>query len=145
MFTVDAAGFDYQTAVIWAGRNNAGDPATVLADIAAMVGFLKPVNKRFVVISVLNGNYPGESIGGDGYDKIVNQINAKLRERYPNNYLDVREMLIRNYNSAQSGDVTDANNDVPPRSLRSDEVHLNEAGKALVAQTVKNFFTQNNW
>jgi lysophospholipase L1-like esterase len=105
------------TDVFWAGRNNYGSQATVLSDIASMVAALTPP-KRFLVMSVINGAYPGEGLGGSGYSKII-ALNNALASAYPNNYFDVRSFLVGQYDPTNPSDVIDHNNDVPPSSLRA--------------------------
>jgi hypothetical protein len=148
---VAATGMSNYITVIWAGRNNIGEvatltgnpssPDTIKADIASMVASLSPP-KRFIVLSVLNSEYPSEYKGGSDYDVII-QLNNDLAALYPNNYLDVRSYLVSQYNPNSPQDVTDFNNDVPPTSLRADAIHLNAAGDALVAQQIANFITTN--
>ncbi|MBO0951217.1 hypothetical protein [Fibrella forsythiae] len=140
--------WDTNIAVIWMGRNNYTDTATVLADIAATVATLKSVRKRFIVMSVLNGNYgstgTGEYMGGNTYNTMMS-LNATLRATYPRNFIDIRELIVRNYNPAIAQDLTDHDNDITPSSLRVDNVHLTVAGYQLVAQAVYNFITQRGW
>lgn len=142
VFIPDTTNTDFNTNIIWAGRNNYTNQATVLSDIAAMVALQKTVEKRFLVLSILNANI--EPIGSTAYNQII-ALNTALRAAYPRNYVDVREALIRAYDPAQPQDVTDFNNDVLPSSLRSDALHLNTAGYGVVAQTIKNVLTLKNW
>lgn len=125
--------------VIWAGRNNYTDPVTVKADIAAMVASLG--HTRYLVMGVINGNYPpGENVGGSGYNTIVG-LNADLATLYGTRFIDIRSYLISS-GLADAGitptsqDLTDIANDIVPLSLRADNVHLNTAGNALVAAKV---------
>jgi lysophospholipase L1-like esterase len=132
------------TAIIWAGRNDYSTPTTVEANIASMVAALG--HNRYVILSVLNGS--GEVKGSAGYGQIIS-INTYLAALYPNNYIDVRALLVAAYNPLDGQDVTDHGNDVPPASLRvpADPVHLISAGYAIVANAVYtrlNIGTQNN-
>jgi lysophospholipase L1-like esterase len=110
--------------------------------VAAMVAQIKPVNKKFVVLSVLNAS--DEGTGTARYTAIT-ALNEELKALYPYNYIDVRRALIRAYNSGNSADVTDVANDVVPTSLRSDTVHLTTAGYAVVAQQIFQFITLKGW
>ena len=121
--------------IIWSGRNNYTDTATVLANIATMVADIG--HDGYLILSVLNGNYvPYEAIGGDGYNLIIS-LNNQLSAIYGSKYLDVRSILVAAYNPSIPQDVTDHTNDIPPSSLRSDNLHLNTAGDALVASSIK--------
>ena len=121
--------------IIWAGRNNYSDGATVLADVAAMVAAIG--HDGYLVMSVLNGSYGGYEIpGGVGYNQII-AINNSLAATYGSNYLDIRKILVDSYNPALPQDVIDHNNDTPPTSLRSDAIHLNTAGYAAVAAAIR--------
>ena len=130
--TVDTAHQSWPT-IIWAGRNNYTDPTTVEADIASMVAHLGHSN--YLVLSVLNGNFAGESIGGANYNLIIG-INNSLAATYGSHYLDVRSYLVSLYDPSQPQDVIDHSNDVVPTSLRFDNIHLNDAGYQDVANYI---------
>lgn len=135
---------DFKTVVFWLGRNNYSDPSTVKSDVAACVQFLKPQDKRFIVMGVIT--WYGEGTGTGGYNTIV-QLNNDLRALYPQNFIDIRAALVRSYDPAQPNDVIDYNNDNIPRSLRqsSTDGHLNDAGNQIVANTVFQFLTNKGW
>jgi lysophospholipase L1-like esterase len=117
--------------VIWAGTNNFNAPSVVLADIAAMVAALG--HTRYLVLSVLNTNV--QTTGTPEYNEII-ALNASLASAYGIHYFDIRAYLVSQYNPGIPQDVTDHGNDVVPSSLRSDLIHLNTPGYALVAQRV---------
>jgi hypothetical protein len=73
------------------------------------------------------------------------QLNADLQALYPDNYLDVRSWLIAHYDPNNSQDVADLANDVPPSSLRYDDIHLRNEGSVLVAQRLKAFIDTKGW
>ncbi|MDB5539301.1 MAG: hypothetical protein JWQ89_1028 [Devosia sp.] len=121
-----------RTAWIWAGRNNYSDPTTVKADIAAMVAALP--HTRFLVAGIPNGNYATEYLGQPGYNAII-ALNADLAALYGPRYVNVRGALVAAANPVT--DATDIANDVVPGTLRSDNIHLNDAGYATVAAAFK--------
>jgi lysophospholipase L1-like esterase len=123
------------TVVIWAGRNNFLSPDTVKADIAAMVAALTSP-KRFLVLGITNGESGAEYQGGANYNAIVT-LNADLAALYPDNFLDIRAVLVAQYNPGIAQDVLDFGRDIVPSSLRSDQWHLNTAGNAIVAAQVE--------
>lgn len=117
-----------RTAWIWAGRNNASAPGTVKADIAAMVAHLG--HERFIIGGVINGNYENEFAGGGQY-AVITALNADLGALYGERFIDLRAALV-----AAADPVADAiwiERDTVPGSLRSDDIHLNDAGYAIVA------------
>jgi lysophospholipase L1-like esterase len=118
--------------IIWVGRNNFASPATVKADIAAMVAALT-TPARYLIISVFNGTT--EPSGSANYTTITT-LNNELSVLYGANYLDARALLVAAYNPALPQDVVDHSVDVPPNSLRADTLHYNTAGAKLVASAV---------
>ncbi|HKB92184.1 MAG TPA: GDSL-type esterase/lipase family protein [Opitutaceae bacterium] len=121
------------TTIIWAGRNNYADPATVKADIAAMVSALG--HTKYLVVGVINGNYSGEYSGQSGYATLV-QLNTDLAAAYGSHFVDIRTCLVSHYDPNNPQDVADHAKDIPPTSLRSDPIHLNTAGYSVVANNL---------
>lgn len=106
--------------VIWAGRGNYLNSARVQEDIAAMVAALQQSTSCYLVMSIPNGEYPFEWKGTEDYNKIVALDNALSATYSPgNHYLDIRSALVALYNPNNPADVMDHNNDVPPYSLRA--------------------------
>lgn len=143
-FLADSLGYDSWTALIWVGRNNYTDPSTVIADVKSIVQWLKPTGAHFAVLSVIKGEYSYEYAGAQGAQNI-DGINAALKAAYPDNFIDVETTLVNSYNPSLPQDIADHNNNIPPTSLRSDTVHLNDTGYTVVAQQVKSFIASRNW
>lgn len=121
-------------AFIWAGGNNYEQPAVVQADIASMVGALQ--NPSFMILAVTNGDFGGYTRrGGEGWSFITG-LNAVLGSQYGDHFVDVRTILISNYDPSDPQDVLDFRDDIIPSSLRSDQAHLNTKGYGIVAQAV---------
>jgi len=121
--------------IIWAGRNNFTDTATVKADIAAMVSALGS-NPNYLVLSIMNGSMGAtEMKGGANYDIII-ALNKALERTYGSHYFDIRKAVVDAYNPSIPYDVYCYNQDIPPLSLRGDSLHLNDAGYLVVAQKV---------
>lgn len=118
--------------IFWVGRNNYNDPTTVIADIATMVAALG--HNRYLILGITNSN-PGEQIGNSGYDIIV-ALNNTLESTYKERYIDIRKFLVDAYNPSIPQDVTDHGLDLPPTSLLSDNIHLNDLGYSKVAQRI---------
>ncbi len=126
--------------VIWAGRNNYENPNAVISDIISMVEKLK--TRRFVILGVLNGE---REIKGGGGQLVITKINKDLAKLFPNNFIDIRSILVAAYDRNAEKDVADNQNDVPPASLRSDGLHLNTAGYQRVADEVLKFLKDKKW
>jgi len=130
-------------AVLWVGRNNYTDPTQIQSDIAAMIA--AHPNKKFIVLSVLNGDFPGETLGLANWTTIT-QLNAALKSAYPANYIDIRATLVAQ--GAPGTPYADASayaNDMVPSALRGDQIHLNQAGNGLVAAAVQSFILDKGW
>lgn len=124
-----------RTAWIWAGRNNYTSPATVKADIAAMVASLG--HDRYLVGSIINGEYTGEYSGASNYNTMM-QLNADLAALYGLRFVDVRTPLVAEGAPGGSAEnATDYGRDIVPSGLRSDNIHLLNAGYAIVASAFK--------
>lgn len=132
---------DTATTLLWMGRNNSGRPHEIYADVHAAVRQLKALNARFLLVSVTNGG--GESAGSPYYYHAVN-LNHLLRREFPGEFVDVRTALIRAA-SADANDQADRAADIPPRSLRTDNVHFNDAGQQRIAELLAAELTRRGW
>ena len=130
-------------AVFWAGRNNYSDPTLVLADIAAMVAYHP--NRKFIVLTILNGDFANETVGLANWT-IITQLNAAILKAYPDNSIDIRSILVaKGAPGTPYADATDYANDMVPSTLRGDQVHLNDAGNGIVAAQVQSFLLGKGW
>jgi lysophospholipase L1-like esterase len=101
--------------IIWSGGNNHNDVNQILTDIASMVAALTPPACYLVIGDINREQAP---IGTFDFNNFV-ATNTSLASIYGNNYLNIREILVQNYNPALPLDVADYNNDVPPASMRA--------------------------
>jgi hypothetical protein len=125
--------------VIWVGRNDIGvnTSSQIVANIQAIINIL-PSPKRYLVLSITNGDVPAEWSGGATYTEIMND-NAALQAAFPNNYLDVRTPLVASYNTSGSWatqDAIDNGHDVPPASHRAVFGPVPMAAVTTTGQTV---------
>jgi lysophospholipase L1-like esterase len=120
--------------ILWAGRNNYDQAQTVLRDMEAMVSALALAGNtnRFLVLGVINSSYGGYEDRGTLPYRLIVDLNRALAERFGDRFVPVREILIDAYDSKNAGDRLDFSHDVPPGSLRSDALHLNESGYELL-------------
>lgn len=138
------APYDDDVHIFWPDRNSDwSQPDVIDADLAAMVARLG--HKKSVAMSVLNGNYANEYIGQSRHTQML-EINRRRAKAYPANYLDIRSILVaQGASGAPYEDATSYGNDIPPSGLRSDNIHLNTAGYAIVASAVRNFILLKGW
>lgn len=113
------------TAWLWMGRNGAQAGYSVLTDIAAAVASLG--HARYLVGAIL----PSTADSGASLTQLV-VLNGQLETAYGARFVNLMAVL----RAAASGadDASDVAAGFVPRSLRSDHLHLNDAGYALVAQ-----------
>jgi hypothetical protein len=136
-FVVDTSYHNGGFTIIWAGRNNYSNPAQVESDIANMVASL-PSPKRFLVLSVINGNYTNEYVGQSNYNEIAS-LNAALASTYPQNFLDIRSLLVAQYDPSNPIDVIDQGHDVVPFSERAAD--LSGTLTTTISSTTQTAFT----
>jgi hypothetical protein len=115
-FVVDTPYTSY-IPVFWEGENNFFARAQILSDIAAQVATV-PSERTYLVSSITNRDVLSDWIGGTCYNEIV-AINNQLANIYGSHYLDVRQLLISNYDPTLATDVSDYNHDDVPTSLRA--------------------------
>lgn len=133
----------------WYGRNNLTATAQVVGDISSSILHQQALDKRFLVLSVLNGT--NEASGSANYNSIIT-LNTQLMQSYGRRYVDVRSYLV-NYGLADAGitptaqDTTDISGDCIPTSLHatSDTIHLNAAGYTVVGNLVATRLAELGW
>ncbi len=101
--------------VIWSGANNHNAVSTVLADIASMVDALASP-ACFLVMGDINDELSPK--GTPDYNSIIS-TNQSLAAQYPNNYLNIRELLVEAYNPSLTLDQQSYAQDIPAASLHA--------------------------
>lgn len=110
---------------LWLGRNGASEGHEVVADIAATVAFLG--HRRYLVGAVLpSASDDAEALAG------VSALNAALLVGHGSRFVDLVALLQMGHDGSAE-DLADVAAGLVPRSLRSDAIHLNDAGYASVA------------
>ncbi|RFU49228.1 hypothetical protein D0B32_05320 [Paraburkholderia sp. DHOC27] len=127
--------------VIWAGRNdiNTLQTGSTISNIARMAAHVK--RGRYIILSILNG--AGEGSGTEKYDRVIS-LNQQLAERFPDNFIDIRTVLVDDANDTAT-DQMDRAADIVPTSLRVDTQHLSAGGYRIVAQHVATFIQNHGW
>ena len=132
---------DANTFVFWMGRNNSSRPHEVYADLHASIEHIKALNGRFLILGVLTAST--EMAGNAYYYNAIN-LNNLLRREFPDQFIDIRrELILAGQPSGQ--DLIDRQSDVTPTSLRSDTLHLNDAGYQVVAAALARELLGHGW
>jgi hypothetical protein len=103
--------------IFWEGRNNAFAPSQIASDIAAQVQTVGP-GQAYIVVGLTNDNQAPEWSGGYTYLRLV-ALNNQLASLYGSRFLDVRPLLVAQYDPSLITDVSDYQHDVVPTSLRA--------------------------
>jgi hypothetical protein len=145
LFVPDSFNKENWVNILWTGRNNyftgvsdldaARD--SVLDGVARFADSMGS-NKRWLVLGVTNKADSSEYSGTDIYNSII-ELNETLADLYPKHFIDIRRIIIGNYDPLEPQDVIDFSNDVPPDSLRSDTIHFNTDGNTIVANTIADY------
>lgn len=118
--------------VIWVGRNNITDSATIINDIRQMIDSLG--HDRYIVMTVLNRT--DETNGTSGFNSVI-KVNNGIFSNFIGHVFDIRRFIINSYNPSLPSDVAAYNDSVPPPSLMSsDPIHMNGIGYRLTAQRI---------
>jgi len=86
----------------------------------------------------------GEGAGTTAYDDIIT-LDSGLAAVPRIHYIDVRSLLVAACEPNNPQDVTDHANDIPPSSLRYDNIHFNAAAYAIVAKAVADRISAPGW
>lgn len=134
---------------LWMGRNDVGRPgwSNIPALLDACISRMRPLHKRFVVVSVTNGQTEG--IGSGNYNAIVAH-NEYLAEKYGERYYDLRSDFIQNGLdvagiSPTSDDLAAIAADKPPPSLMYDNVHPTSVGYNVQRTLFANWLTSKGY
>jgi hypothetical protein len=139
-FHPDTYGTEGWINIFWLGRLNLSELGRVASDTQKCIASL--TTDHYIVLSVLTGASEGNGTATH-YNTVA--LNNYLSQMFPARYLDVRAALIKAYDPANLQDVADYAADTVPSSLRSDAIHLNEKGHAVVAKAAADFITTHGW
>lgn len=161
--------------ICWCGHTNYNStnvnsgtgPDTIMPTLLRMADLLPP--GLFRPIGLTNG--PADPKGSDGYKTIVEDgivdgpdpenpdpatrtaLNERMADAFGASYAEVRGYLVSNGldmagMTATTTDTANIQNDIPPRSLRTDggnPAHLNDAGKYVTAQRLAQLLREGGW
>lgn len=146
----EASTYENMVQTIFMGRNNVLSEtfeSDLLRDVEGCVANLKPHNKRFVVVSVTNGQT--EPSGSLNYKKIVS-ANEKLSQLYGDYFFDLRKHLIDHglddagLEATPDDELAISEDRIPP-SLLNDNVHPNAIGYQVVGGAIISFLKNKGW
>ncbi|MBY5821499.1 SGNH/GDSL hydrolase family protein [Rhizobium leguminosarum] len=128
--------------VFFCGTNGPDAGHTVLGDIQAAVAAM-PAGTKFLVLPSFNSS--NEPVGSAGYiNKMAN--NAAVAAAFPDNWLDIRSMIIALQAPGQPyQDGTAYADDVISAALRADGLHLNALGVSLYAGFIGDWIIAEGW
>ncbi|MCV9960998.1 SGNH/GDSL hydrolase family protein [Pararhizobium sp. BT-229] len=122
---------------IWVGRNNAADGRRIEDDVDAMVKHVG--HDRFLIASITT-----RASDKDSRLAAIHQVNANLQNKYGDRYVDVLSILLQS-GTDKEGDAKFLKRGIVPKSLRSDDVHLNDLGYSLVAKAFVDRTNKMGW
>jgi len=125
--------------LLWAGRNGFKTltPAQIIADIDLMIAHV--VGGRWLVFGILPS-----TLDSAGDIATLNTFNAALATAYGSRYVDMKAAM-QAAGDGSANDIADVAADYTPRSLRSDELHPNAAGKAVIASRARAAIMSFGW
>lgn len=143
-FIIDQSEWSRKITVIWSGRNDIFSNfsnESIIENIDLMIHSING-NNRFLILGVTDAAF--ESIDSSGFKQII-ELNKLLSATYPENWLDVREILVNSYNPELPEDVAAFNAGKIAPSLFVDGLHLNDSGNKIVAKAVYTFIKSKGW
>lgn len=127
--------------IYWTGHNNPTPASTVVADINTAIAHQTTTGGKYLVLSPLQNS--GDSYLGTNYNNKLS-LRSALQTAFGSNYVDVQAALLANGNGSAPDNNAIAQGYTPP-SLQSDQIHLNDAGYAIVAATVQAALVAKGW
>lgn len=138
--------------IIQLGRNEFDRVEANVAAIRDLVSTLTPLSRRFVIPLVLPTGYaqdgsvvdPIEPTGSERRLRIE-AMNTAIKTAFPGSWLDLLPILQAR-GDGSAGDNADIAAGFTPRSLRTDFLHLNAAGRSIAGQYgYAPFITAKGW
>jgi len=148
-FVPDVSGHDFDTLIVFLGRNNLTLPGDIQRDIGLCIGAQKTAEKRFLIITPPNGGsitagVPTDEGTGSSNLVSIQQIEAWAVQTYGDRVLKVREYSYQ-FNNGSADDLDDVAKETVPRSLRIDSVHWTTYFHGKVADWIENEINRRGW
>ena len=135
-FAPDIGTHGFDTWLIFMGANNIAGVADIKRDIAAAVNAMKPVDKRFLVMTPVTGDPANVAY--------CEQIEDWASQTYSDRVLKIREFSFQ-FNDGSVGDLADVANGIIPRSLRGDNIHFTTFFHGKIAELVAAEINRRGW
>ena len=135
-FAPDIGTHGFDTWLIFMGANNITRPDEIQRDIAAAVNAMKPVDKRFLVMTPVTGD--------SRYVAQCEQVEDWASQTYGDRVLKIREFSFQ-FNDGSAGDLADVANGIIPRSLRVDNIHFTTFFHGKIAELVAAELNTRGW
>lgn len=148
-FVPDVEKRDFETMIIFLGRNNIGAVDDIKRDIARCVSLQKTAEKRYLIITPPNGGTrtAGQSTNeGTGSFALqsIKTIEDWAVQEYGDRALKVREFSFQ-FQDGSADDLDDVAKETVPRSLRIDGVHWTTAFHTQVFTWIHNEIARRGW
>ncbi|MFF0942683.1 SGNH/GDSL hydrolase family protein [Kocuria sp. CPCC 205300] len=143
---------------IWVGRNdlrpesegpNASTPLDrILPRVQSMIDYLTPAVRRVMVLEIAPRD---DETPGTAARTRLDDYNAALKAAFPQHFVPIATWLRTTAAATAAGitfttdDQADIANGITPRSLRSDVLHLNEAGNTAVVSRLTTEAQNRGW
>lgn len=135
-FAPDIGTHGFDTWLIFMGANNIVGVADIKRDIAAAVNAMKPVDKRFLVMTPVTGDPANAAY--------CEQIEDWASQTYSDRVLKIREFSFQ-FNDGSAGDLADVAAGIIPRSLRIDGIHFTTFFHGKIAELVATELNRRGW
>lgn len=135
-FAPDIGNHGLDTRMIFMGANNITRPDEIKRDIAAAVNAMKPVDKRFLIMTPVTGD--------SRYSVNCEDIEDWASQTYSDRVLKIREFSFQ-FNDGSVGDLADVANGIIPRSLRIDGIHFTTFFHGKIAELVAAEINRRGW
>lgn len=138
--------------IIQVSRNNFDTIEANIAAIRDLVSTLSSLSKRFIIPLVLPTGYAQDGSVADPIEPTgserrlrIEAMNAAIKTAFPDNWIDLLPILQAR-GDGSANDNADIANGFTPRSLRTDFLHLNAAGRSIAGQYgYAPFITAKGW
>lgn len=135
-FAPDIGTHGFDTWMIFMGANNITRPDEIKRDIAAAVNAMKPIDKRFLVMTPVTGD--------SRYVGNCEDVEDWASQTYGDRVLKIREFSFQ-FNDGSPGDLADVAAGIIPRSLRIDGIHFTTFFHGKIAELVAAELKRRGW
>lgn len=145
----------YGFTIIWVGKNDftnytaSGFDSYLTDTVSCMCDYVRRFSNKFVVLGETASNSDSYKIGGNART-MMDKYNTIMKNRYPNNFIDIHKELSER--GLSMAGITPTEEDTQaladgllPPSLMSDDVHQNPKCREVIAKIIKEHMEKQNW